>query len=145
MIKRAEILKFKDKYIMYPINTIKDRGGIASSPYFIEENLSNIELAEKLIETLKHSIFDAPRTMAHKNTHKEYLEALGFKTMKALHDGSLNIGVFTREGNYHISPTENMGSKKGFQGVTKDRIIIPESSSIEELAAALAEAFEKSK
>jgi hypothetical protein len=38
-----------------------------------------------------------------------------------------------------------MGSRKGFQGAIKDRIIVPLCSSIEELAEALKEDFEKSK
>ena len=61
-MKRASIIKFPvdDKYIIHPTNTLKGGGGIASSPYIIEQGITDKELAEKLLETLEHSIVDAP-------------------------------------------------------------------------------------
>ncbi len=145
-MKRASILKFTqdNKFVLYPINTLEGGGGRASSPYTIEKNLTYLELAKSLIDTLGHSIIDAPRILDGNAARKHHLKSVGVKTMKELHNGTLNIGIFTKNGKYYISPSVNKGSKGGFSGSIKDRIIIPESSSTEELATALKEAFAKS-
>ena len=144
-IQRADILKMKgNQLVIHPINTLKGGGGIASPPYMIEENITYADIAKKLISALEYSITDAPRPLDWKAWQKHYLKSIGVKTMKELHDGSLNVGVFTKDGNYYISPSINMGSKQGFQGAVKDRIVIPLNSSIDELAKALEEAFAKS-
>ncbi len=145
-MKRASIIKFTndDRYVIYPINTLKGGGGKASPPYLIEENLTYKEVGEKLLETLEYSITDAPRPLDAKASKKHYLKSIGVKTMKELYDKSLNVGVFTKDGNYYISPSINKGPRQGFHGSTKDRIVISLNSSIDELAAALEEAFDKS-
>ena len=144
-MKSAGIIKFNTgKIVLYPKNRVKDSASYASEPYIIGQNLTYREIAEKLLKALEYSIDDAPRPLDWKIIQSNYLKAMGVKTMKALHEGSINVGVFTKEGNYYISPTVNKGSRQGFQGNVKDRIIIPLSSSIEELALALEEAFNKS-
>ena len=144
-IKRAEILKLKGgKFIIHPVNTLKGGGGIASPPYMIEENLTCEEVAQKLLSALEQSIIDAPRPLDWKAWQKHHLKSMGVRSMKELHDGSINIGVFTKNDSYYISPSINKGPKEGFHGATKDRIIIPLESTLEELKTALEEAFAKS-
>lgn len=145
-MKRAEIIKFSkdNKVVLYPVNTMEGGGGLASSPYNIGYDLTFKEIAEKLLMVLEHSKTNVPRPLNWDFFRKEYLKAIGVKTMKALHEGSYNVGIFTKDGNYYISPTVNKGSREGFQGRLKDRIIIPTNSNIEELATALEEAFNKS-
>ena len=63
--------------------------------------------------------------------------------MKMLHDGSLHVSIFIKDDKYHISPSINKGARQGFH-YTKERIEMPLNSSIDELADALKEAFEKS-
>lgn len=145
MMKRAGILKLKgNRFIIHPINTLSGGGGVASEPFIIGERLSNEEIAEKVLKSLENSMIDAPRPLDWKAWQKHYLKSIGVKSLKELHDGSLSIGVFTKDGKYHISPTVNKGARDGFQGATVDRIVIPLDSSVEELAEALKEAFEKS-
>lgn len=144
MIKSASIYKFNTgKMVLHPKNRVKDSASYASSPYFVEQGLSYRELAEKLLEALEYSIDDAPRPLDWKALQKNHLKSMGVNTMKALHDNTLYVSVFTKDDNYNIQPYINKGSRQGFQG-TKDRVIIPISSTIEELAEALKEAFEKS-
>lgn len=141
MIKSAGIYKFnKEKTIIHSERNVIDSASYASAPYFIKEKLSYKELAEILLKALEQSVYDAPPPLDWKALQKKHLEEMGLKTMKALHDNSLYVSVFTKDNSYNITPTQNRGSRKGFFYI-KDRIIIPESSSIEELAAALEEAF----
>ncbi len=145
-MKRADIIKFNEdnKFIIYPINTLEGGGGIASSPYFILKNPTNFQIAEKLLDALEKSIVGAPRPLDWNFFRKEHLKSLGVKTMKSLHKNSLNVGVFVKDENYFISPTVNKGSRQGYHGELDDRIIIPTSSSIEELANNIQIAFDKS-
>ncbi|NCQ15931.1 MAG: CdiI family contact-dependent growth inhibition immunity protein [Flavobacteriales bacterium] len=143
MIKSASIYKFNTgKIILHPKNRVKDSASYASGPYIIEQDLTYKEIAEKLLATLEHSIDDAPQPLDWKAIQKNHLTSMGVKTMKVLHDNSLYVSVFTKDGNYNIQPYINKGSKQGFHG-TKDKIIIPTNSSIEELATALEDSFNK--
>lgn len=129
-MKRAEIIKFNDnnRVIVYPVNTLEGGGGIASSPYFVLENPSTLEIIENLKKALNYSIIDAPRPLEWKFFRQKHLKSLGVKTMKALHKNSISVGVFIKDEKYHINPTINKGSRQGFHGKTEDRIIIPLSS-----------------
>ncbi|SFC36290.1 Protein of unknown function [Flagellimonas taeanensis] len=144
-MKSANILKFDSgKVIMYPLRFIKDSGSYATSPFIVKHDLSYQEMAENLMKTLESSSIGLnPPRDTESLFHKDNMKAMGIKNMKMFHDGSLNVGIFTKDENYNITPTINKGSRKGFH-YTKDRIVIPLSSSIEELAEALKEAFEKS-
>lgn len=144
MIKSANILKFNNgKVIIYPNKRVKDMGSYASEPFIIKQDLTYEEIAEELIKALKYSRDSDIAPYDWKEHKKKYLKSIGMKTMTMLHSGSLDLNVFTKEESYNICPSINKGSRQGFQG-TKDRVIIPISSSIEELAEALREAFEKS-
>lgn len=143
-MKSASIYKFKTgKVILHPKNRVKDSPSYASEPYVIENNLTYEEITKKLLEVLEYSMDDAPPPLDWKALQKKHLNSMGVKTMKALHDNSLYVSIFTRDGNYNIQPYINKGARQGFEG-TKDQIKIPLSSSIEELADALEEAFKKS-
>ena len=143
MIKSAGIYKFKTgKTIVHSEKNVIDSASYASAPYFIEENPSYKEIVVKLIEALEQSLYDAPEPLDWKALQKKQLKTMGFKTMKDLHDGSLYVSVYIKDGNYNIAPSINKGSRLGFH-YTKDKMIIPEKSSIEELVEALKEAFEK--
>lgn len=144
MIKSASIYKFNTgKIVLHPKNRVKDSASYASSPYLIEQDLSYKELAEKLLEVLEYSIDEAPKPLDWKVLQKNHLKSMGVRTMKALHDGSMYVSVFAKDENYYIQPYINKGVRQGFQG-TKERLVIPISVSIEELAEALKEAFRKS-
>lgn len=144
MVKSASIYRFKTgKIVLHPKNRVKDSASYASGPYIIEQDLTYKEIAEKLLQTLEHSIDDAPQPLDWKMIQKNHLNSMGVKTKKDLHDNSLYVSVFTKDGDYNIQPYINKGSKQGFYG-TKERIMIPTNSSIEELATALEEAFNKS-
>lgn len=145
IMKRASILKFKSKglNIVHAVNTMEGGGGIASHPYFVETDLTYRELAKKLLLALESSQEKISRPKDWQAFRKEHLKTMGFKSMKALHDGSNLVSVSVRDGSYHISPSINQGSRKGFHYI-KENITIPEDSSIDELASALEEAFKKS-
>ena len=145
-MKRASIIKFskENKFVLYPINTLVGGGGKASSPFVVEENVGYDKVAESLLEVLEKSIVDAPRPLDNKAWQKHYLKSIGVKSLKELHDGKLNVGVFVKDGNYYISPTNNKGPKQGFQGSVENRIIVPTSLELHELANVLETAFEKS-
>lgn len=140
-MQSAGIIKFKTgRTVLFPLNRVKDSPSYASDPYLIEQNIADIDLAGKLLEVLNYSLDDAPEPPDWKEISKNHLKAIGVGTMKELHTDSIYVIIFTKEGNYYISPTINMGSRKGFQGV-KNRIIIPLSSSMEDLSKALKEAI----
>lgn len=144
-MKSANILKFDSgKVIMYPLRFIKDGGSYATPPFIVKQDLSYQEMAKNLIETLElSSVGLNPPRDTESLFHKDNMKVMGIKNMKMFHDHSLNVGVFTKDKNYNITPTINKGSRKGFH-YTKDRIVIPLISSIEEIAEALKQAFEKS-
>ncbi|MBQ0734833.1 contact-dependent growth inhibition system immunity protein [Aquimarina celericrescens] len=146
-MKRANILKFEkdNRFIMYPVNTLRGGGGIASSPYIIKQNLSDTEVAEELLHVLDNSTVDVLRPVDWELFQKSHLKNMGFKTMKSLHDDSISVSVFTKDNNYYINPTVNKGPKQGFQGATEDRIIISINATIDEMADALKEAFARCK
>jgi len=143
MIKSAGIYKFTSgKTIVHSERIVIDCGSYASEPYFIEIHPTYKRLAENLIKALNHSIYDAPQPLDWKAIQKHHLDAIGVKSMKDLHEGSLYVSVFIKDGNYNISSTVNKGSKLGFH-YSKDKIVIPEKSSLEKIANALKEAFDK--
>lgn len=146
-MKRASIIKFIDdnKYVLYPIDTLKGGGGRASKPYHIEYDITYGKLASELKGILEHSYEDVISVLDSKTHKKEYLKGIGVKTMKELHTNSLNVGIFIKDEKYFISPSTNKGTRQGFHGKIDERIIIPITSTIEELGLALEKAFEKSK
>lgn len=130
---------------MHPHRMVKDSGSYACPPYIVEESLTYLELAKKLLKVLEFSEqANIPPSEEEQFFSKETINITGIKNMKSLHKESLNISVFTKEDKYHISPSINKGSRQGFH-YTKDRIIIPLTSTIDELAVALEEAFARSK
>lgn len=143
-MKSAGIIKFNTgKIILHPKNRVAGSASYASGPYIIEQNLTYEEIAVKLLETLEHSIDNAPKPIDWKIMQKKHLKAMGMKTMKMLYDGSKYVSVYTKDHNYHILPFINKGSREGFIG-TKDDVMASMDSSTEELARALEEAFAKS-
>lgn len=143
-MKSAGIIKFDTgKIVLHPKNRVAGSASYASGPHIIEQNLTNEEIAIKLLETLEHSVDNAPKPIDWKIMQKKHLKAMGIKTMKMLHDGSRYVSVYTKDGDYHILPFINKGSREGFIG-TKDHLVIPLDSSVDELAKALEEAFAKS-
>ncbi|RLJ99611.1 MULTISPECIES: contact-dependent growth inhibition system immunity protein [Tenacibaculum] len=142
-IKSANILKFKEgKVLTYPLRTIKDGGSFPVPPFIIDNNLSSKDLAERLKEVLELSSLglEPPRDK-ELLFHKDNISITGIKNVKEYHKNSFNVGVYTKEGNYYISPSNNLGSRKGFRYDIEKQIVLPLNSSIEELALALEQAF----
>lgn len=141
MIKSAGIYKFNSgKTIVHSEKNVKDSASYASEPYYFGEGMSYIKIALDLQKALEYSIYDSPPPLDWKALQKNHLKSLGVKTMKTLHDGSLYVSVFIKDGMYNIAPSINKGARQGFQ-YTKEKIVIPESSDIDKIAQALEEAF----
>jgi hypothetical protein len=148
MLKRANVIikKAENKYIINPTNTIKGGGGIATEPYLIKFDLSNNQLLEKILYVLDLSTEDVTRPTDWKEFHKEYLKSMGVKTMKALHDGTINLSVYIKDDIINFLPMENKGSKEGFSGFKEDlTITLPFNSPKEELVKALELALSRCK
>lgn len=148
MIKSINIYKFiKDnKIILHPLLQIKGFISIASAPFIMERNLSNAELLEKILYTLEFSkeILEKPDNW--KEFQKEFLKGMGVKTMKALHDGAINLGIYVKDGAITFSPTQNKGSKEGFVGFKEDlKVSLPFDSPKTELEKALELALSRCK
>ncbi len=145
-IQSTDILKFDTgKVVLYPLRTIKDGGSYAVPPYVVRQDITYTEMAECLINVLKSSSIGLAPPRENENLfHKDNIKLTGIRNSKKLHDKSLYVSVFTKDGKYNISPSINKGYRKGFLGVKGGRITIPLDSSVEELAGALREAFEKS-
>jgi hypothetical protein len=63
---------------------------------------------------------------------------MGVKTMKALHDNTINMDVYVKDNIITFMPWENKGSKEGFVGFKEDLTIkLPLDSPKEELLKAL--------
>lgn len=148
MIKSVSIKIFSkdNKYIIYPHLKIKGFVSIASPPYFIDYNLSSSELLEKILSTLEFSKEIEERPKDWKEFRAEYLKAIGVKTMKALHSGSISFDVSIKDNIITFMPWENKGSKEGFVGFKEDLTIkLPLDSPKEELVKALELALSRCK
>jgi len=145
MTKSVSIYVFKDdnKFILHPDAKVKDWASIASPPYLILYDLSSEEVLEKMLYLLDLSK-EGTRPPDLKESQKEYLKSMGFKTMKALHTNSISLGVFLKEGVLNFCPSINKGSRQGFYGVPLDqRVLVPLNSSKNELIKALELALER--
>lgn len=144
-IQSVNILKFQSgKVIIYPLRTIKHKGSYAIPPYIVTHDITYEELAELLKTTLNFSgIGISPPHATENFYHKDNIKITGIRNSKMMHDKSMHIGVYTKDDQYHISPSVNKGSRLGFV-YGKENISIPLGSSIDELAMALKEAFDKS-
>ncbi|MBP4139799.1 contact-dependent growth inhibition system immunity protein [Flavobacterium geliluteum] len=148
MIKSVSIKFFskENKYIIYPQLKIKGFVSIASSPYFIEYNLSSSNLLEKILDTLKLSREIDERPKDWKEFRTEYLKGIGVKTMKALHNGSISLDVSIKDDTIIFMPWENKGSKEGFVGFKEDLTVkLPFNSLKEDLIKALELALSRCK
>lgn len=138
---RSIVLKkfLKDnKYIIHPNLVVKDSGSFATAPYITDYNLNTEELLEKILYVLEFSKEGNRPTEDPKIRHQEYLKAMGVKTMKALHDNTINLSIYVKDGIIAFVPWKNEGSKKGFSGFTEDLTIkLPINSQKEELLKAL--------
>ena len=145
-IQSANIIKFETgKVLLYPLRTIKDQGSYAVPPYMVKQDITYEEMAICLKEILKSSgIGLAPPRETENLFHKENIKVTGIKNTKMFHDKSLHVGVYTRDGKYHLSPSVNKGARRGFLGIKDARTTLSLDSSIDELAKALKEAFAKS-
>lgn len=148
MTKSVVLKKFlKDnKYIIHPNLVVKDSGSYAMPPYITEYNLNTSELLDKILYVLEFSKEGNRPTEDPKTRHQEFLKAMGVKTMKALHDNTINLSLYVRDGIIAFVPWKNEGSKKGFSGFSQDLTIkLPFNSPREELLKALELALSRCK
>ena len=140
MIKSISIIKIlkEDKYILHPELIVKDSGSYAIPPYIIEYNLSTEELLDKVLYVLEFSKEGSRPIEEPKVRVKEYLKGMGFKTMKALYDGTINLSLYIKDDIITFMPWENKGAKEGFSGFKEDLTVkLPFNSPKEELVKAL--------
>ncbi|MBM6497970.1 hypothetical protein [Flavobacterium macrobrachii] len=148
MIKSVIVKKFiaSNKYVIHPELIVKDSGSFAIPPYVTEYNLSTEELLNKILYVLEFSKETTNHIQDPKIGYQEYLKAMEVKTMKALHDNTINLSLYVRDGIINFIPSENKGSKLGFVGLGLDQnIVLPFNSSREELLKALELALSKCK
>lgn len=148
MIKSVSIIFFskENKYIIHPQLKIKGFVSIASAPYLIEHNLSSSNLLEKILDTLEFSKEVDERPKDWKEFRNEYLNGIGVKTMKALHNGSIGLDVFVKDDMITFTPWENKGSKEGFVGFKEDlKVSLPFDSPKIKLEEALKLAMSRCK
>jgi hypothetical protein len=148
MTKSISIIKIlkEDKYILHPELIVKDSGSYAIPPYITEYNLSIEELLDKVLYVLEFSKVGNRPTEEPKVRVKEYLKGMGFKTMKALYDGTINLSLYIKDDIITFMPWKNEGSKEGFSGFKEDLTIkLPFNSPKEELVKALELALSRCK
>lgn len=148
MLKRATLTinKLSKKYIFNSVNTLKEGGGIASIPFIIEFDLQPNEILEKILQVLDFSNENVSRPQDWKEFQKQYLNSMEVKTLKALHEGAVSLGVTLKDDTITFSPTHNKGSKKGFTGIgLEEKVSLPLSSPKKKLIESLELALSKCK
>lgn len=140
MIKSAVILKFlkTNRYVLYPKLIVKDSGSYAIPPYISEFDLSIEELLDKVLYVIEFSKEGSEPKEDYKIRQKEFFKGIGVKNMKELHDDSITLSVYIRDGFINFTSWENQGQKKGFVIPEEDfSIKLPFNSPREELIKAL--------
>lgn len=139
---KSAVLKIniiENKYIIHPNLIVKDSGSYAMPPYIIEHDLNPMQLIDIILYALEISKEGSKPTVEDPKVRtKEYLKGMGFKTMKALYNNTINLSFYVRDGIITFTPWENKGSNDGFSGFQEDLTIkLPFNSPKEELAKAL--------
>ena len=144
-IQVVDAIQFESgMYLVHPYRRIKSMGSIATPPYVVKHDISYYELAKTVVDTLKFSTVGISSTKEEEKLfHKDNVKKTGIKNDKMLHEKSKLVTVFTKENKYHFHPSVNKGSRVGFIGIKEARMVIPQESSLEQLANALEEAFSK--
>ncbi len=148
MTKSAVLKKnLKDnKYIIHPNLIVRDSGSYAIPPYITEYDLNSTELLDKILYALEFSKEGGRPVEDPKIRVKEYLKGMGFKTMKALYENTINLSLYVRDGIITFTPWENKGSKEGFSGFKEDLTVkLPFNSPKEKLVKALELALSRCK
>lgn len=148
MTKSVVLKKFKknNRYVIHPNLIVKDSGSFAIAPYIIEYDLNYDELLDKVLYALEFSKEGEQPLEDNKTRLSEYLRGMEVKTIKDLHDNSINLSLYVRDGIINFVPWENMGPKRGFVGYEDDQnVSLSFDSSREELIGALKLALSRCK
>ena len=140
MLKSVVIKKFlrENRYVLHPNLIVKDSGSYAIAPYVIKYDLSTEELLNEILYVLNFSKEGSRPLEDSKLRHAAYLKFMGVKSMKELHDNSINLSLYVRDGILTFVPWENKGSKVGFDGFKEDlNVRLSFNSSLPELLSAL--------
>jgi hypothetical protein len=140
MTKSVVVKKFlsKNKYVIYPLLKVKDSGSFAIPPYIEGYDLCTEELFDKILHALTFSREENRLAEDSKVGTKEFLKAMGVKTMKALHEDTINLSIYVKENVIEFMPWKNAGSKQGFIGFKENLSTkLPFNSPREELLKAL--------
>ena len=122
MLKSVVIKKFlrENRYVLHPNLIVKDSGSYAIAPYVIKYDLSTEELLNEILYVLNFSKEGSRPLEDSKVRHAAYLKFMGVKSMKELHDNSINLSLYVRDGILTFVPWENKGIQVGFDGFKEE-------------------------
>lgn len=144
-VERAAIYKFRKKnfFLIHGVSNLQMGIGTAAEPFiWIEESVPLSTITEKLVFALSQTKYGLPNPISWDESEKEFLEKAGLKTRRDLYSNSIHVSVFKKDGVLCFTPMRNQGSK-GFVNISKERITVLATESLEIISLSLQEALDK--
>jgi hypothetical protein len=145
-MKSASLFKFKKKnrYLIHGLSNIKMGASIASEPFIWIDGAEGIEkVIKQLLIALNNNKVGLPNPASWEALSKEFIKSIGLKSMNELHDEVISLGVMEKDGKMIFTPLKNLGSRKGFINVSKDKIEVNLNAGEQEITKALNEALDR--
>lgn len=146
--KSATLYRFnkKNQYLIHSLSTIEMGASIASEPYiWIDETTGLESIVEKILVALKNNKFGLPNPSSWEASAKEFFKSAGLKSNKELHDNVICVEILQLNDKLFFTPMVNLGARKGFMNVSKEKIEVEINKGMVEIASALELALSKCK
>jgi hypothetical protein len=144
--KSATLYKFKKrkKFLIHSVSTIDMGAGIASEPYIWMEEAAGLDnIVEQILFALNNSKSGLPNPSSWAAFGREFLKSAGLKSSKELHDNVASVGILEVNEKLIFTPTANLGFRKGFTNVTKEKTEVDLRKGTAAVVLALEEALSK--
>lgn len=144
-IQQSSIYKLKkrNEFLIHGLSKLQMGASIASEPFiWLDGNTPYDKIVEALIYALSETKTSLPNPTDWKKSAKDFLGSIGLKKQSDLYKDSIHVSIFKKDGTLFFTPTKNEGSK-GFINVSKEKMEVAATASVEEIAIALNEALSK--
>ncbi|GAB4515238.1 MAG: hypothetical protein Tsb0020_33810 [Haliangiales bacterium] len=143
MTQAARVYWRRAAWIVGPLCPQETGPYVATSPYVrLPDSITDSALAAEVRVALSrsHTIPDID-WYATPQPPDPVLEAAGVKTWSTFHKGAKAISLYVEESQLKLYPTINEGSRDGFGWLTDAEVAIQSTATLDELGAALKQAF----